>query len=125
MIIAGHEIIASDALAEAARLADMLGAPVYQQTVNDGAHFLTEHPAFMGSLNRDQGYVRGVLSNHDMLLCLGADLLRMSVFSEVDPLPIDLTVVQIGQRDWEMGKNHPVDMALRADVKETVAALLL
>ncbi len=124
MIIAGHEIIASDALAEAARLADMLGAPVYQQTVNDGAHFLTEHPAFMGSLNRDQGYVRGVLSNHDMLLCLGADLLRMSVFSEVDPLPIDLTVVQIGQRDWEMGKNHPVDMALRADVKETVAALL-
>ena len=124
MIIAGHEIIASDALAEAARLADMLGAPVYQQTVNDGAHFLTEHPAFMGSLNRDQGYVRGVLSNHDMLLCLGADLLRMSVFSEVDPLPSDLTVVQIGQRDWEMGKNHPVDMALRADVKETVAALL-
>ena len=124
MIIAGHEIIASDALAEAARLADMLGAPVYQQTVNDGAHFLTEHPAFMGSLNRDQCYVRGVLSNHDMLLCLGADLLRMSVFSEVDPLPIDLTVVQIGQRDWEMGKNHPVDMALRADVKETVAALL-
>ncbi len=124
MIIAGHEIIASDALAEAARLADMLGAPVYQQTVNDGAHFLTEHPAFMGSLNRDQCYVRGVLSNHDMLLCLGADLLRMSVFSEVDPLPSDLTVVQIGQRDWEMGKNHPVDMALRADVKETVAALL-
>jgi benzoylformate decarboxylase len=124
MIIAGHEIIASDALAEAARLADMLGAPVYQQTVNDGAHFLTEHPAFMGSLNRDQGYVRGVLSNHDMLLCLGADLLRMSVFSEVDPLPSDLAVVQIGQRDWEMGKNHPVDMALRADVKETVAALL-
>ena len=124
MIIAGHEIIASDALAEAAQLADMLGAPVYQQTVNDGAHFLTEHPAFMGSLNRDQGYVRGVLSNHDMLVCLGADLLRMSVFSEVDPLPSNLTVVQIGQRDWEMGKNHPVDMALRADVKETVAALL-
>ncbi|MFP6747434.1 MAG: thiamine pyrophosphate-binding protein, partial [Alphaproteobacteria bacterium] len=124
IIIAGHEIIASDAFAEAARLAELLGAPVYQQTVNDGAHFPSEHPAFMGSLNRDQSYVRGVLSGHDMLICLGADLLRMSVFSEVDPLPGDIAVVQIGQRDWEMGKNHPVELALRADVKETVAALL-
>ncbi len=124
VIIAGHEIVASDAFEEAAQLADMLGAPVYQQTVNDGAHFPSEHPAFMGSLNRDQGYVRGLLSEHDFLLCLGADLLRMSVYSEVDPLPADITVAQIGQRDWEIGKNHAVDLALRADVKETVAALL-
>jgi benzoylformate decarboxylase len=124
VIVAGHEIIASDAFGEAAQLAEMLGAPVYQQTVNDGAHFPSEHPAFMGSLNRDQSYVRDVLSPYDLLICLGADLLRMSVYSEVDPLPADMAVVQIGQRDWEMGKNHAVELALRGDVKETVAALL-
>ena len=124
VIIAGHEIIASDAFEEADQFAEMLGAPVYQQTVNDGAHFPSEHPAFMGSLNRDQEYVRGKLAPHDLVICLGADLLRMSVYSPVDPLPNDLAVIQIGQRDWEMGKNHPVEMALRADVKETVAALL-
>ncbi|NQV58822.1 MAG: thiamine pyrophosphate-binding protein [Alphaproteobacteria bacterium] len=124
VIIAGHEIIASDAFGEAVQLAEMLGAPVYQQTVNDGAHFPSEHPAFMGSLNRNQGYVRDVLSSYDLLICLGADLLRMSVYSEIDPLPADLAVIQIGQRDWEMGKNHAVELALRGDVKETVAALL-
>ena len=124
VIIAGHEIIASDAFEEADQFAEMLGAPVYQQTVNDGAHFPSEHPAFMGSLNRDQENVRGKLAPHDLVICLGADLLRMSVYSPVDPLPNDLAVIQIGQRDWEMGKNHPVEMALRADVKETVAALL-
>ncbi|MDA1099994.1 MAG: thiamine pyrophosphate-binding protein [Proteobacteria bacterium] len=124
VIVAGHEIVASDAFVEAAQLAEMLGAPVYQQTVNDGAHFPFEHPAFMGSLNRNQSYVRDVLSSYDLLLCLGADLLRMSVYSEVDPLPADLAVIQIGQRDWEMGKNHAVELALRGDVKETVAALL-
>ncbi|MBT3333809.1 MAG: thiamine pyrophosphate-binding protein, partial [Rhodospirillaceae bacterium] len=124
VIIAGHEIIASDAFDEAAQLAEMLGAAVYQQTVNDGAHFPSEHPAFMGSLNRDQEYVRGKLAPHDLVICLGADLLRMSVYSPVDPLPSDLAVIQIGQRDWEMGKNHAVEIALRADVKETVAALL-
>ena len=124
VIIAGHEMVASDAFAEATQLAEMLGAPVYQQTVNDGAHFPSEHPAFMGSLNRNQAYVRDVLAPHDVLICLGADLLRMSVYSEVDPLPAGLSVVQIGQRDWEMGKNHAVELALRGDVKETVAALL-
>ena len=124
VIIAGHEIVASDAFAEAVQLAEMLGAPVYQQTVNDGAHFPSEHPAFMGSLNRNQSYVRDVLSSYDLLICLGADLLRMSVYSAVDPLPADLAVIQIGQRDWEMGKNHAVELALRGDVKETVAALL-
>jgi len=124
VIIAGHEIVASDAFAEAAQLAEMLGAPVYQQTVNDGAHYPSEHAAFMGSLNRNQSYVRDVLAPHDLVICLGSDLLRMSVYSPVDPLPADLAVVQIGHRDWEMGKNHPVEMALRADVRETVSALL-
>jgi benzoylformate decarboxylase len=124
VLIAGHEIVASDAFGEAAQLAEMLGAPVYQQTVNDGAHFPSEHPAFMGSLNRNQEYVRDVLSPYDLLICLGADLLRMSVYSEVDPLPAGMAVIQIGQRDWEMGKNYSVELALRGDVKETIAALL-
>ena len=92
VIVAGHEIVASDAFAEAVQLAEMLGAPVYQQTVNDGAHFPSEHPAFMGSLNRNQSYVREVLSPHDLVICLGADLLRMSVYSPVDPLPAELAV---------------------------------
>jgi benzoylformate decarboxylase len=124
VLIAGHEIVASDAFGEAAQLAEMLGAPVYQQTVNDGAHFPSEHPAFMGSLNRNQEYVRDVLSPYDLLICLGADLLRMSVYSEVDPLPAGMAVIQIGQRDWEMGKNYSVELALRGDVKETIVALL-
>src|SRR5262249_17540195 len=42
---------------------------------------------------------------------------------EVEPLPPDTKVVQIGLRDWEMGKNFPAEIALRADVKETLAAL--
>ena len=30
----------------------------------------------------------------------------------------------IGLRDWEMGKNFPAEIALRADVKETLKALI-
>ena len=30
----------------------------------------------------------------------------------------------VGLRDWEMGKNFPAEIALRADVKETLKALV-
>jgi benzoylformate decarboxylase len=123
-IIAGHEIVTSDAFDEAAHLADALGAPVYQQTVVSGAHFRSEHPLFLGQLSRDQRRVRELLSPYDTLICVGADVLQMSVHSEVEPLPPHLQVVQIGLRDWEMGKNYPAALAVRADVKETLQALV-
>lgn len=123
VIVSGHEVATSDALAEAARFAEILGAPVYQQTVPWGAHFLSEHPAFMGGLNRHQPQVRETLSAYDLLIVLGADVLRMSVWHEVDAMPDGMPVVQIGQRDWEMGKNYPAEIALRSDVKETLRVL--
>ena len=124
VIIAGEEITSSDALAEAAELAEALGAPVLQQTVGYGAHFLSEHPAYIGALNRDQKRVRQILSDYDLMFCVGSDVLRMSVWSDVEPLPETTKVVMVGLRDWEMGKNFPAEIALRADVKETLKALV-
>ena len=45
VIVVGDEIVKSDALQAAAKFAETLGAPVYQQSVAYGAHFLSEHPA--------------------------------------------------------------------------------
>ena len=123
VIISGHELATDDALQEAADFASVVGCPVYQQTVQYGAHFLSEHPAFMGALTRDQQQVRDILSPYDLLIVLGADVLRMSVWAEVEPLPEGMPIVQIGQRDWEMGKNFPTEMAVRADIKETLKVL--
>ncbi|MCB9931450.1 MAG: thiamine pyrophosphate-binding protein [Alphaproteobacteria bacterium] len=123
VVIAGTEIVNSDAFAEAVAFVDALGAPVFQQTVASGAHFPSEHPAFIRCLGRSQPDVRKALEPYDLLVCLGADVLRMSVYSEVDPLPEALPVIQIGLNDWEMGKNYPAEMALRADLSETLAAL--
>jgi benzoylformate decarboxylase len=124
VLLVGTEIVTSDALHEAAELADVLGAPVYQQTVPHGAHFFSEHPAFMGALTRIQRQVRSTLSPYDLMVCIGADVLQMSVWSETDPLPPELHIVQIGLRDWEMGKNYPSEIALRSDVKETLQKLI-
>ena len=66
VIIAGDEIVKSDALQEAAALAEALGAPAYQCSTPYGAHFLSESPCFMGALSRLQKQVREVLSPYDL-----------------------------------------------------------
>ncbi|HMA88141.1 MAG TPA: thiamine pyrophosphate-dependent enzyme [Burkholderiales bacterium] len=124
VIIAGQELATHDAFAEAAELAELLGAAVYQQSVPYAAQFPTAHPAYMGALTRNQKQVRAALEAHDLLLCLGADLLRMSVYSPIDPLPPHLTVMHVSERDWELGKNNATEFAVQANVLETLRALL-
>ncbi len=124
VIIAGDEIVKSDALQEAASLAATLGCPAYQQSAPYGAHFLSESPSFMGALSRLQKQVREVLAPYDLMIVLGADPLRMSVHSEVDPLPEGLPIVQIGLVEWDLAKNYGAEIALKADVKETLRVLV-
>jgi benzoylformate decarboxylase len=124
VIVAGEEIVRSDALQSAAAFAEALGAPAWQQSAPYGAHFLSEHACYMGSLSRDQRQVRDLLATFDLMIVLGGDPVRMSVWSEVEPRPDDLPVIHLGLVDWEMGKNFPAEMAVRADVRETLLALI-
>lgn len=124
VIVAGRELAERDAFVEAGELAELLGAAVYQEPVPYNARFPVTHRACMGDLTRNQKTVRDTLSQYDLLLCLGADLLRMSPYSTVDPLPDGMPVVHLTERGWELGKNYPTELALRADVKETLRALL-
>ncbi len=124
VILAGQELSVHDAFAEAAELAELLGAGVYQQTIPYSAQFPTEHRAYLGALTRNQKLVRAALEPFDLAICLGADLLRMSVYSPVEPLPEGMPVVHVSERDWELGKNHPTEFAVQANVKETLRALL-
>jgi benzoylformate decarboxylase len=78
----------------------------------------------MGALTRSQPQVRELLSPYDLLIVLGADPLRMSVHSEVEPLPEGLPIVQIGLVDWDLAKNFGAEIALKADVRETLRALV-
>lgn len=124
VIIAGRELAAGDAFAELARLAEALGAGVFHEPVPYNARFDMEHPAFLGDLTRRQETARALLEPFDLVLCAGADLLRMSVHSPVDPLPAGMPVLHLSNRDWELGKNHTTELAICADVPETLRALL-
>ncbi|HAR17037.1 MAG TPA: benzoylformate decarboxylase, partial [Bradyrhizobium sp.] len=57
-------------------------------------------------------------------IALGGDPLRMSVYSEVDPLPDGLSIVQVGLVDSDLARNYGAEIAVKADVKETLRALV-
>ncbi|HYY60919.1 MAG TPA: thiamine pyrophosphate-binding protein, partial [Burkholderiales bacterium] len=110
-ILAGQELAMRDAFAEAAQCAELLGAAVYGSSIPYTAPFPSEHAAYMGAFTRQQPQVRKTLEQHDLLLVLGADLLRMSVYSPVEPLPPELKVIHISERAHELGKNYRTDVA--------------
>lgn len=124
LLLCGDELVKCDALEQAAELSEVLGCPAFQSSVPFGAHFLSERPCFMGALGRDQKQVHDTLAPYDTMIVLGSDVLRMSVWSATDPMPEHLRIVQIGLVDWEIGKNYPAEMAVKADVRETLKALI-
>ena len=124
VIIVGGEVSRYDAWPECTALAELLGAPVYQQTVPDAAHYPSAHRTFMGTLSRSQPKVREMLAQHDLLVSLGGDSLRMSVYNPVDALPQGMPVVQVSEVDWDIGKNFAAELALNTNVKATLTALL-
>ena len=124
VLIAGQEIGRHEALDLAQELAEVLGMPVYQESVPYRTAFRTQHPLYMGMLTRVQAQVRKTLEPHDLVFCLGADLLRMSVHSPVDPLPTHARVAHLSERSAELAKNHPAQWAACAHVHETLKALL-
>jgi benzoylformate decarboxylase len=124
VILAGKELAERNAFNEAARFAEKIGAAVYLGSVPYNSRFPSEHPLNMGEIGRNQDKVRAILSDYDLLICLGGDLLRMSPYSPTEALPEDLPVLHISERDWELGKNYPTEHAICANVKETLLALL-
>lgn len=123
-IIAGSELAVHEAFGEAQELAELTGSAVYLEPVPYNARFPSAHIANMGDLTRSQPKVRQTLERHDLLVCLGADLLRMSPFSAIDPLPAGMPVIHVTERAAELGKNYATELALCANVKATLQALL-
>lgn len=123
VVVVGDEMVKSDALTEAGQFATALGAPVYQSSAPYGSQFLSEHPCFMGALERIQKQARAALEPYDLMIALGADPLTMSVYSPIDPLPDHMKIVQIGLNEWDIAKNYPVDIAALGDLKTTLPVL--
>jgi benzoylformate decarboxylase len=123
LIMAGDAVAQGNAHAELAELAELLGAPVYTEFVPSTASFPSSHPLFRGAVARLQAPLRKVLEQYDVLLSVGADLFTLSLPSDIDPMPKDLTLIHLDTDPWELGKNYPAKVAILGDPKATLPDL--
>ena len=123
IIVVGDDVGASDALLEAAALAELLGARVFTDTSPGRTDFPSDHPLYQGILVRSQPAVRAVLEQADLMFALGAEVFPFSLPSEVEPVPAHLTIVHMHSDPWEVGKTYPAKVGIIGDLKASLPEL--
>ncbi|MBN9559479.1 MAG: thiamine pyrophosphate-binding protein [Alphaproteobacteria bacterium] len=123
VIIAGDAVAQGAALDQLAALAEQLGAPVYDETVPSRCNFPTTRPLYRGSLPRLAHPVRSILSQHDLVLSVGADLFTMSLPANVEAMPEGMPLIHIHTDPWELGKNFAATVAILGEPRTTLPDL--
>lgn len=124
-ILAGSRVLEADAVAELVQVAQRLGAPVFSEsgTTHGRLPFPADHPLYAQSLPLWSPEVRERLTEFDVLLVVGMDLLRQYVYHEPRAIPEHIRIVHLDQEAWQLGKNYPVEVGLLGDPKVGLAEL--
>lgn len=128
-IFMGDGIGWSDAQAEVTKLAEALGAPMFELTGNSQVNAPATHPLKMPSIfyvfPKD---IKAALQNCDVLLMVGARQFPIT-FPEPDKemdaslLPLDCKVIQMNADVWELGKNINPMFSIATDPKAGLSEL--
>ncbi|QUQ64672.1 thiamine pyrophosphate-binding protein [Kutzneria sp. CA-103260] len=94
-------------------LAERLRCPVWQESFGGRAGFPQDHPQFAGHLPPGRGRLREVLAPYDLVLAVGAPMLRQSGY-EAGPLVVDGTRLAIVTDDPAEAQRAPVELAVLA-----------
>ena len=123
MIFVGDGIAYSDAQEELARLAEMLGAEVWEADAGE-VNMSYSHPLYQGMTGHMFGYSSlPTTRKGDVNLVCGTYMLP-EVFPELGNIfAAGAKVIHIDLNVYEIGKNHHVDLGLLGDPKLSLAAL--
>jgi benzoylformate decarboxylase len=123
VIIAGDAVPQGNALAELVALAEALGAPVYDEGMASRAMFPSSHPLYRGALVRLPEAIRGMLTQHDLLVSVGGDLFTLSLPGEVEPVPEGYAVIHLDTDPWQLAKNYAENVSILGEPKVTLPEL--
>jgi benzoylformate decarboxylase len=123
MLIVGDGVAYSGAQYELARVADLLGAEVWEADSGE-VNIDYEHPLHQGMTGHMFGFASlPIMQRGDVTLIVGTYVLP-EVFAELgDIFAPGAKVYHVDLNAYEIAKNHPVDLGVVADPKLTLALL--
>ena len=123
VIICGDGVAASKARDELVKVAELLGAPVWNTMMMGALNFPTSHDQFRGILPGESGPTCRMLGDADVVMAVGANLFEDVFYNPSPPLPAGSLLIQMDDSPWEMGKNHPPHIGILADPESALKNL--
>ena len=123
IVIAGDGVARAQAVPELTALAELMGARVHGEPVYRRTNIAGDHALWRGGLFPSPGAVRKALEGCDVLLIVGANVFTWFLHTEGAPFPRGLSVIQLDDDPWEIGRSYPVALGIAADPKTTLAEL--
>lgn len=113
-LLVGDRVGQSDAAAQAARLAETLGAKVYAVSYSQ-LNFPTSHPQFLGMISPAMPDGRAALASADAVVAVGANVFPTYFHFPGRVLSAAATLIHIDSAPAEIGKSEPTDIGIHAD----------
>ncbi|MBS0559778.1 MAG: thiamine pyrophosphate-binding protein [Proteobacteria bacterium] len=123
-VIAGDEVHGSDAAAEVAAVAEVLGAPVYGSSWPSRLPFPTAHPLWSGNMPTRATEIAERLSSYDALFALGGKSLITILYTEGAAVPPGCAVYQMSADVRDLGRTYPTPLSMVGDIRASLRALL-
>jgi benzoylformate decarboxylase len=122
-IIAGDEIHASNAAAEAVALAEALGAPVYGSSWPSRIPFPTAHPLWAGNMPTSARDIAEKLKDFDAIFALGGKSLITILYTEGPVIPPHCAVFQLSSDVQDLGRTYVTRLSVVGDIQASLRAL--
>ncbi len=123
-LIAGDEVWASGAVAQAVALAETLGAPVHGSSWPAHLTFPTAHPLWGGNLPTRASEIAAELAPFDGVFALGGKSLITILYSEGSAVPAGCRVFQLSADVRDLGRSYSTELSVQGDVRASLDALL-
>ena len=125
VILVGTGVDWSDAHDEVRELAELLSAPVASSYTAKGV-FPENHPLALGCLgNGGRPYARQVFQDADLLLAIGTSFSEGTTLGfGYKTVPERAKIIQIDLDPEQLGRNYPTEIAIQADAKTALRAII-
>ena len=123
LIIAGDEVYGSDASAEVAAIAEMLGAPVYGSSWPSRLPFPTAHPLWAGNMPNKGREIYDKLTQYDAIFALGGKSLITILYSAGPIIPAGCAVYQMSTDVRDLGRTYQTQLSVVGDIKASLHAM--
>jgi benzoylformate decarboxylase len=123
VIVAGNDIAETGVDESIARVARLLGAPVYGSSWSSVNNFASVNPFWRGSLPMTAKAISEILGRYDCMLGLGGKTLLAIVYTARDPIPENITFYHISEDGNDLCHNDAPRLGIVGNVKATLEVL--